>query len=167
MKSKKNQDILLAVICIVFGAAIFLLIPDQIRIVNTGSRGSVTAQTFPYLAAVLFIVSSVGLLLSTLLKNPPQPTEDDSTTVELTTEEAAAKKENLIRTALVFALMIAYTVAMNFTGFILSSIIFGVIFLYINCIRKWWQYLIFVILVFPLFALFKYALCVPLPTLFL
>lgn len=164
MKNKKKQDIILAVVCLLLGAVILLLVPQQVRVVSTGARGAVTARTFPYMAGGLMVLSSAGLLLKALLHKTHAADETAESAVSV---EETEKKKSLLRTGLVFVLMILYVIAMNFIGFILASIIFGMIFLYITGIRKWWQYLIFAVLMFPLFALFKYALYVPLPTLFL
>lgn len=165
MKNKKKQDTILAVVCAVIGIALLLLIPQEVRVVSTGVRGAVTARTFPYMAGGLMVLSSLGLLLNTLLCKAPEAQTQEENTVS--PEEAAAKKKGLIRTGLSFVLMILYVIVMQWIGFILASIIFGMIFLYLTGIRKWWQYAIFAVLMFPLFALFKYVLYVPLPTLFL
>lgn len=165
MKNKKKQDIILAAVCLLLGAAILLLIPQEVRVVSTGARGTVTARTFPYMAGGLMVLSSAGLLLNTLLRKTPEG--EGKTENAVSPEDAEKRKKSLLRTGLVFVLMILYVIAMNLIGFILASIIFGIIFLYITGIRKWWQYLIFAVLMIPLFALFKYVLYVPLPTLFL
>ncbi len=155
-----QKDMVLACVAAAVAAAILLLVPDQVRIITTGNRAQVTAQTFPILAGVLLLASAAGLFGKSLLQRRQ---EQQVASAESGAPEAEPSDRK--KTALAFLFMLVYIIIMNRTGFLLSSLLFGGAFLYLNGIRKWWQYVIFAGMAFATFALFKYGLYVPLPTL--
>lgn len=160
---KYLQDLILSVVCIGISAALLLSIPGQVRIISTGARASIDAQTFPIFVGILLLVSSFGLLAKSVYSWLQARRHEQA--AQAPNDGTAADRKNARKPAIVFVLMVFYILVMQPIGFILSSLVFGIIFLYINQIRKWWQYVIFAVLVFGVFALFKYGLYVPLPTL--
>lgn len=66
-----------------------------------------------------------------------------------------------------FVLLLAYMTAMKYAGFLLASMVFSAVSMWLMEDRKWRHYLYIELLVIVIFAAFKYGLRVPLPTIFL
>ncbi|MBT9775070.1 hypothetical protein GPL15_00915 [Clostridium sp. MCC353] len=66
-----------------------------------------------------------------------------------------------------FALLLAYMTAMKYAGFLLASMAFSAVSMWLMEDRNWRHYLSIELLVVVIFASFKYGLQVPLPTVFL
>ncbi|MBS6642505.1 MAG: tripartite tricarboxylate transporter TctB family protein [Clostridiaceae bacterium] len=66
-----------------------------------------------------------------------------------------------------FALLLAYMTAMKYVGFLMASMAFSAVSMWLMEDRNWRHYLYIELLVVVIFASFKYGLQVPLPTVFL
>lgn len=127
---------------LLLGAALWFLIPGQIRVMV--SVGKVNAQFIPKILAALIAASGLVQLTKSLVLK-----KEDFVVVEMGAETFR----------LVFiAMLVAYTVVMDYIGFCLSSVLFALAYLLVFGCRKRSYYFVTLLCVLVVFVVFKYLL---------
>ena len=125
-------NMITGVLFLIVSVALHILIPSQIRTLETSA---VTAATVPTLLIRGMILCSVILLVQGILSKEK---------TEYTISGAIFTKENLLRLkpVIYIAMLIAYALLLPHIGFIISSLLLSNgILLYFGT-RKWWFYAI-------------------------
>lgn len=153
---KLLKEIYVGLVSLLFSLlVIFILIPNQIQLVTTFGEGiGVNSRTFPYFAAAIMGVAAVVLILDSLRKY-----------LKLVKEQGKIKQEkesnNLhseLLALLLFIIFLGYGIAFDHFGFIIASIIFPPIPLFLLGSRKIWQYASVYGFVIVIFVTFQYLL---------
>jgi hypothetical protein len=145
---------ILAIICFLLGVLLILAIPSQVPHVGDTSRQVLTADSFPRFVGFLMIISSIGLFIQAQLG------------IKYKTETESAPDFNLKQgkgVFLIFALIIVYALVMPYLGFLISSMAFGCMFLFLMKQKKWWYYAILIIVVVLIYIVFTKWLYIFLP----
>ena len=120
MKVKLNSNMITGVLFLIVSVALHILIPSQIRTLETSA---VTAATVPTLLIRGMILCSVILLVQGILSKEK---------TEYTISGAIFTKENLLRLkpVIYIAMLIAYALLLPHIGFIISSLLHSAVFRY-------------------------------------
>lgn len=149
-KLKINQNIFGSVLFIVFSIVFICIMPKQIKVTE---NSTINAQTFPLLLFRLILLCSVLILVKEIIKIIlKQKTE----TIEL---ELIVE----IKAAIIFLLFLGYFFLLDFLGFVISSIIYGISMAFYFRVKKINYYLIIVFCAVLIGVVFQYVLHVRLP----
>ncbi len=148
---KKNLSSGIA--AVVIGTFLRVILPYSIKSKVNTVTAAVGPDYLPKLVIYGMILCGIGLVLTSLILK-----KDETIEIELGSEG---------RVLVYFALLLAYMFAMQFAGFLLASLIFSAVSMWLMEDRKWTHYLWVELLVLVIFVSFKYGLRVSLPTLFL
>lgn len=133
----------------VLGAAIFALIPGQIK--NVGGS-AVGPRAFPYFLSVLLMICSGGLALQSLVRR--KKTEEDS---------SEGSQKGVLFALGIFVLFFLYARVMRWIGYVPASFVFLAILLYLLGVRKKGLYVLMIPIVLCVYAVFRMILHVQLP----
>jgi uncharacterized membrane protein len=145
---------ILAGVCSILGILILLLIPFQVSAVSSNEK-TLGADFFPRFIGILLIVASIGLFVETYIAHRMGHEAEGKIDSEW-------KKERKV--LMIFLMLVVYIVALQYIGFIVGSILFGVAMMYVLGVRTWWFYLIFIGSVFLVYYVFHFLLYVHLPS---
>ncbi|PNV62973.1 hypothetical protein C0033_05415 [Clostridium sp. chh4-2] len=148
---KKNLASGIAAIAI--GVLFRIILPYSIKAKVHTVTSAVGPDYLPKLAIYGMMLCGAGLVfLSLALK------KDETIEIELGRE---------VHVLIYFALLLAYMITMKYAGFLLASLVFSAISMWLMEDKNWRHYLYTELLVIVIFVAFKYGLRVPLPTIFL
>jgi len=139
----------------VLGIFIWFAIPYQIKEPGITTIGP---RFFPRTISIMLMIASIALVLETFLKSKKNI---DNNKIKEEKFELNLKEE--VRVILLFFSMIAYAFLLPILGFILSSIFIMGVDLFLLKVRKWYFYLILIVLVLLIYYIFKNLLYVQLP----
>lgn len=138
---------------IVIGVFLRLILTYSIKSKVNTVTSAVGPAYLPKLVIYGMILCGIGLLITSLVLK-----KDEEMEIEFGSEG---------HVLVYFALLLAYMIAMKYVGFLIASLVFSAISMWLMECRKWTYYLYIELLVVVIFVAFKYGLRVPLPTLFL
>lgn len=148
---KKNLSS--GVIAILTGVLLRVMLPYSIKSKVHTVTAAVGPDYLPKLVIYVMLLCGAGLVfLSLILK------KEETIEIELKEESHVLRY---------FILLLAYMVTMKYAGFLIASLLFSAISLWLMEDRNKLHYLYIELLVVVIFAAFKYGLRVPLPTIFL
>lgn len=135
------------------GLLLYIAVPKQIP---TQSVGTVGPGVFPQTMAMLMMAASVGMIISCIYKDRHHMFPDTKPDFK-----AALKKE--IPVVIAIGIFLVYAFLLTRIGFIPSTLLCGMSFMVLLRNKKWWLYLIFTIITFAVYGVFKYLLYIQLP----
>lgn len=148
---KKNLSS--GVIAILTGVLLRVMLPYSIKSKVHTVTAAVGPDYLPKLVIYAMLLCGAGLVfLSLILK------KEEIIEIELKEEGHVLRY---------FILLLAYMFTMKYAGFLIASLLFSAISLWLMEDRNKLHYLYIELLVVVIFAAFKYGLRVPLPTIFL
>jgi hypothetical protein len=151
----KNKDILIGSVLFLFGAMVVILIPSQIK--NVGSV-AVGPRSFPYFISFLLMSCSLILIVQEVKKVRKERAEGK---VE---QQSSSDDTKGLGIALLFYLtVVVYAFSMKWLGFLVSSVVFLPVMLYMLGVRKKLLYLILLPIIAAVYYVFQVLLHVQLP----
>lgn len=151
MKINFKSNLVSGIISTIFAIVLWLIIPIQCADV---SNKMIKSDFLPRLIAAVILVCGIWLIAQSILK----PEKERIVSMDL-------KKEG--RVAIYMVGLIIYTLVFAKIGFLFSSLLLSLFTLIFIKERRPMFYLIVVIYVTAIFFVFKYALGIPLPAMFL
>lgn len=151
MKINFKSNLVSGIVSTIFAIALWLIIPIQCVDV---SNKMIKSDFLPKMIAVIILVCGIWLIVQSVLK----PDKEKIVTLDL-------KKEG--RVAIYMAALIIYTLIFAKIGFLFSSLLLSLFTLAFVKEKRPVFYLIVIIYVTAIFFIFKYALGIPLPAMFL
>lgn len=149
-KVKLYTDIIGPLVFMIFAAAVLLLMPSQIILLD---ESQINPRTFPVLLMGLILICSAVQLIKEIVrivkKNDP-----------------AVKEINLlveVKALIILVILIGYAVLMQVIGFTISSVLAGVAMLLFFRIKKPLYYAIIIFAAVLIGVFFRSVLNVPLP----
>ena len=149
-KVKLYTDIIGPLVFMIFAAAVLLLMPSQIILLD---ESQINPRTFPVLLMWLILICSAVQLIKEIVrivkKNDP-----------------AVKEINLlveVKALIILVILIGYAVLMQVIGFTISSVLAGVAMLLFFRIKKPLYYAIIIFAAVLIGVFFRSVLNVPLP----
>lgn len=153
MVFKYKSNLCGGILSIVFSVVLFFMIPKQIAEDPASAMAmGINSRTVPYAMAILIFICGLYLIFQSIVLKKD------------TTKEIVLKKEAL---ALVYAACIIVFAVLFKESYLLATLFLGLATLVLLKCRKPLFYAIEIALIIGLFFLFKMALGVRLPTLFL
>lgn len=149
MRVKMPINLVSGIFFLLFSIALFLVIPGQIKVMNSEV---VTSRTFPYLLALLLMVMSMKQIAATLIKYLKKQ--------HITIREFDLKVE--AKALLLFLFLIIYLVLMPLVGFLLSSLLMVSAFLIFFRTKNWISYVVVLGSTISVYYIFRYFLNVQL-----
>lgn len=154
VKIKYNTDIISGALFSIVGAALWLLIPSQIR---TMEKGAINAQTIPRIAIGGIFIFAVCLLLEGLFLRPKK----EVLITKETFRSDAFRKE--MRSAAYALFLIVYCFLISPLGFLPSTALLVVAILLFYGARKWYYFAIPLGMIGIVYYVFHTLLHVSLP----
>jgi hypothetical protein len=149
MLIKLRRNLSSGVLSITIGVALYALIPYCITTKRQIQTAAIGSDYLPRLVAVLLVIMGLFMAVQSLVFK-----KDTVAVINL--------KEEL-RIFALMGILIAYSIAVMFTGFLIASIIaLGFMLLLLKC-RKWHYYLIIAVLTAFVYFSFRYGLNIRLP----
>lgn len=160
MRDKISKTLVPGVVFLVFAAAMYLLMPSQIKTTETSAF---TARTFPSLA--LGIIGLCGLILVlqgawALLR---EKRAEQAAAAEKREADAPAKRGNLLLFLEVLVLLIVSAVVDNYSSLLVSGLLLGAGFLVLYRDKKPLHYVVVLAIVVVSYFLFKQVFGLQLP----
>lgn len=154
MKIKYNSEIISGLIFLIFGIVLWIMIPSQIK---TMESSAITAQTFPRIIIGGLVLFSAGLLLQGIFGKEKKVL----VIMKETFQTEQAKKE--LRSLVYILILIAYCFLVKPLGYLVSTLLLVLAVMLFYRARKWYFYAIPLGTVCIIYLVFKMALRVSLP----
>ncbi len=154
-----KRDIVWGAFFLALAIFVWLVVPYQIR---DSGRTVMGPRFFPRVISIIMATVSIGLIISNVVKYQKAKKKQGAVEEGGRRFDAGALRLEL-RAVGVFAIMVFYAILMPRIGFIISSIVAGVIILFLLNARKWYYYVIMLAAVFLIYYVFKFQLYVQLP----
>lgn len=154
MKIKYNTEIISGAVFAVFGAVMWFLIPSQIR---TMEKTAINAQTLPRIAIGGIFLFAVCLLLEGIFAREKK----ELMVTRESFRSAGFKKE--MRSVLYALFLVIYCFMVKPLGFVISTIILVIAIMIYFGARKWYYYVIPLVMVGIVYYVFAVLLHVSLP----
>ena len=144
------------------GAVIFALIPTQVRDVGGAAVGP---RAFPYFLAGLLMVCSLLLVLQSVSAQKSRTATEPSGGSAGNTQEKPKEigPSGVGYALMIFALLALYVLSMQVVGYVIASLVFLPLMLYLLGVRKKLLYLLIVPIVLTVYGVFSMLLYVQLP----
>lgn len=152
-----KKDIVWGGILLALGAAIFVLIPGQIKNVKGSAVGP---RAFPYFLAVLLMLCSAVLIIQGLGRQRKSRADGVS---GAKTDETRESWKSVGFALGIFALLVLYAFVMRIIGYVPASLVFLMGMLYLLEVRKKRLYVLMIPIVLIVYAVFRMFLHVQLP----
>lgn len=149
------KDMALNAIFIACGIAVALLIPTQVKGINTSVQ--MGPDFFPYIAAGLMIAVNLIALITNYFRYKNEKTAGQESYVQKT------DPKDQLRVILILALVCGYVLLMPVVGYVISTLVIVNVLLFILGVRKWYQYLAVSGFSLVIYFVFKNILYVMLP----
>lgn len=149
MKFVIKLDLVSGVFFFILSVLLVILIPSQIKVLGDSH---ITARSFPYLLSFLIMVMSLRLIITDLFKIIRKQ--------KINTKKFDLKVE--MKALIIFGILIGYLILMPFTGFLISSLLMCVSFLFFFRTKRKIYYLIVVVACVIVFYIFRFGLNVQL-----
>lgn len=156
MKIKYNSEIISGAIFAIAGAALWLLIPTQIKI-RAAEAGAINAQTLPRIAVGGMFLFAVGLLLEGIFAREKKEIVISKESLR----SQGFKKE--LRSVIYALFLVAYCFLVKPLGFLLSTALLVVAIMLFYGARKWYYYAIPLAMIGIVYYVFRILLHVSLP----
>lgn len=156
MKIKYNSEIISGAIFAIAGAALWLLIPTQIKI-RAAEAGAINAQTLPRIAVGGMFLFAVGLLLEGIFAREKK---------ELVISKESLRSQGFkkeLRSVIYALFLVAYCFLVKPLGFLLSTALLVVAIMLFYGARKWYYYAIPLAMIGIVYYVFRILLHVSLP----
>jgi len=163
---KKNEYVVALVLCLI-GASMFLLSDGIPTMVAVERSSIVNSRFFPKLMSGLLVFFGLILAFQRFLGGASEKSLEKASDAAQDAEgrDSDLKRSRLIRLLSAGGLMLLYVIGFSYLGFLVSSILFVLAFLFILGVRRWYV-LASVSLVVPvaIYLLFRVFLKVMLPS---
>ncbi len=154
MKLKYNSEIISGSVFLVAAAVLWLLIPSQIKTMETSV---INAQTVPKIAIGGMGLFSLGMLLQGIFTIPKKE-------VVITRDGLRSDRFRKEVKSVVYAgMLLAYLAAITWLGFLISTLLLTISILLFYGARRWYYYAIPLTMVVVVYFIFKMLLRVSLP----
>lgn len=156
MKIKYNSEIISGAIFAIAGAALWLLIPTQIKI-RAAEAGAINAQTLPRIAVGGMFLFAVGLLLEGIFAREKK---------ELVISKESLRSQGFkkeLRSVIYALFLVAYCFLVKPLGFLLSTALLVIAIMLFYGARKWYYYAIPLAMIGIVYYVFRILLHVSLP----
>ena len=120
-----------SIVTLLVGLFVFVSVPSQIAVFDSGSPNPVTARTLPYLITSAIIILSLLLIASNAIET--QKDETDSSA------NVPGESINYIRVLLAFVAIALWIVLLPFFGYNLATVLLVVSVMLIVGGCRWWQ----------------------------
>lgn len=148
-----KKNLCSGILAVSIGVFLRVILPYSIKSKVNTVTSAVGPAYLPKLVIYGMILCGICLLLTSLALK-----KDETLEVEIGREGHAV---------LYFALLLSYMFAMKYVGFLIASVIFSAVSMWLMEDRDWRHYLSVELLVIVIFVSFKYGLRVTLPTIIL
>ncbi|MCG8482838.1 MAG: tripartite tricarboxylate transporter TctB family protein [Clostridia bacterium] len=148
---KHIQDRISGVVLLLLAITIWVLIPYEIKAFDVSQMGP---RFFPQFLSIALMVLSGILILKSFNKSGYEEAKEDETDPWDISE---------LRVGKIFLLLIIYIGIIEMVGFLISTVVIMSIAMYILKVRKWYHYVIFYVIVFIIYYVFKEIMYVQLP----
>ena len=154
MKLKYNSEIISGSVFLVAAAVLWLLIPSQIKTMETSV---INAQTVPKIAIGGMGLFSLGMLLQGIFTIPKKE-------VVITRDGLRSDRfRKEVKSVVYASMLLAYLVAITWLGFLISTLLLTISILLFYGARRWYYYAIPLTMVVVVYFIFKMLLRVSLP----
>lgn len=153
MKIKLKKNLCSGVFAVLLGGGVLLSLPYTIKMKVAAITSAVGPDYLPKLVLGIMILCGIGLIFTSLVLK-----KDEVVEIDISLEK---------KVLLYMGIFILYGIALHFIGFVISSLLFASLSLYLMESKKPQYYITAAVVVVVIFAAFKYGLKVPLPSLFL
>lgn len=158
-----KQDVIWGGVLFALGAAIFVMIPGQIK--NVGGS-AVGPRAFPYFLSVLLMICSAVLALRSFIKRRKGGAASETGAAGEAVEGGDGFRAPQRRVAFslgIFILLVVYAQIMQRIGYVIASLVFLSTLLYLLGVRKKRLYVLMVPIILIVYAVFQMILNVQLP----
>ncbi|PIE04624.1 MAG: hypothetical protein CSA76_03110 [Spirochaetales bacterium] len=146
MTVRFKTNLVSGILSVCFSIFLLLIIPRQISLANNNAY--INARIVPQIIALLIGAGGIVLIIQSLSGR------DSWRQINLRLEA---------RSLLYMAVILLYAFLLPVTGYIITTLVLGVVTLYLSGVRKVKYYLINVILILFLFSVFTFAFNIQLP----
>lgn len=148
-----KKNLCSGILAAVIGMFLRVILPYGIKSKVHNVTSAVGPDYLPKLVIYGMILCGICLIATSLIKK-----KDETAEIELGREGHAL---------IYFSMLLIYMFSMKYAGFLIASLVFSAVSMWLMEDREWKHYLAVEILVAVIFVSFKYGLRVTLPTIFL
>ena len=145
------QDRISGAVLLLLAITLWILIPYEVKAFDVSKMGP---RFFPQFLSIALMVLSGTLTLKSFNRSSYEEGEEDETDKSDISE---------LRVGKIFLLLIIYIGIIEKIGFLMSTAAIMSVAMYVLKVRKWYYYMVFYVIIFIIYYVFKEIMYVQLP----